>query len=258
MRFFLFILLFPLTNSFANSAKIAIVIDDVGYRYSDAKVLDIPGKISYSVLPHTPYGKKLAIRAQQKNRDVFLHIPMESEQGKKLGPAALTTAMNEQEIKATLTLALTEIPFALGINNHMGSKLTKQYQPMLWTMSFLKEHGLLFLDSRTSAASQAKQAAIDMRVPVQSRHIFLDNKLDEEYISKQFAKLIKKAHKNDIAIAIAHPHPETVNVLKRLIPTLKHHDIELVSITSLYPEFVTKKKKAGYTLTAKSELKLTK
>jgi polysaccharide deacetylase 2 family uncharacterized protein YibQ len=218
----------------AETVKVAIVIDDMGYRYTDQDALTLPGDVTYAILPHTTYGKKLATQANQKQHDVIIHIPMEANNRKHLGPGALTSAMNEQAIYKSLTASFEDIPFAIGINNHMGSYLTKLYQPMTWTMNFLKERNLLFLDSKTSAGSQAVQAAMDIGVPVRSRHVFLDNELTDEYINQQFNHLIRYAKKQKFAIAIAHPHPETIKVLTRLIPTLKQNNIELVALSRLY------------------------
>ncbi len=219
---------------YAQTSRVAIVIDDMGYRYTDKHALNLPGAITYAFLPHTTYGKKLAVLANKSNHDVLIHIPMEAENRKRLGPGALTSAMNEQAVNKSLAKSLAEIPFAIGINNHMGSYLTQLYQPMAWTMGFLKQHELLFLDSKTSPHSKAEQAAIDYNVPVKSRQIFLDNELTDEYISQQFNQLVDFATKHKTAIAIAHPHPETVNILNKLIPTLKSHGIELVPLSSLY------------------------
>jgi len=223
----------------ASSSRVAIIIDDIGYRYTDKQALTLPGAITYSILPHTPYGKKLALKAYAKNQDILLHIPMESEKGRRLGPGALTSEMNEQAIHASLRSSLNEIPFAIGINNHMGSRLTKLRDPMIWTMSFLKSNHLFFLDSKTSPKSKANEIAKSLGVPVRNRHIFLDNELTDTYITQQFNQLIDQAKKYKMAIAIAHPHPETINILQRLIPTLKENNIDLVPLSALYPQKIT-------------------
>lgn len=220
----------------AEPAKVAIIIDDMGYRYTDKDALTLPGNVTYAVLPHTTYGKKLAIEAQAQAHDVLIHVPMEANNRKRLGPGALTSSMNEKAIHQSLAESFEEIPFAIGINNHMGSYLTKLYKPMTWTMDFLKQRELFFLDSVTSPKSQAIKAARDVGVPVRARHIFLDNQLTDAYITQQFNQLIRFAQKKQTAIAIAHPHPETVKVLSKLIPTLQKHNIELVSLSSLYTE----------------------
>ncbi len=230
-----YLFLFYLTPLWAdNPQQVAIVIDDMGYRYTDQHALTLPGNITYSFLPHTTYGKKLALQANAQHRDILLHIPMEAESDVRLGPGALTSSMSKQDINNSLTKAFADIPFAIGINNHMGSYLTKMYQPMAWTMEFLKQNNLLFLDSKTTAKSQADKIAKHFGVPVKSRHVFLDNQLTTDYITQQFNQLIRTAQQQQIAIAIAHPHPETVAALKQLIPTLKQHNIELVSLSSLY------------------------
>ena len=218
----------------AQPARIAIIIDDIGYRNSDKHALSLPGAITYSILPHTPYGKKIAIKANAQHKDVMLHIPMEAENGKKLGPGALTSTMNEEEILASLNASLAEVPFAIGINNHMGSHLTQLNKPMTWTMNFLKENNLLFLDSRTTQYSKAGSIAKLIGVPIKNRHVFLDNQLTDRYITKQFQSLIRHAKSQKVAIAIAHPHPETVQALTRLIPTLAKNNIELVPLSTLY------------------------
>lgn len=233
---YLFVFLCTLFTTPAQAApvRIAIIIDDIGYRYTDKNALSLPGAITYSILPHTPYGKRIAVKANANHKDVMLHIPMEAENGKKLGPGGLTSAMNQKEIVASLNASLTEIPFAIGINNHMGSHLTQLDDPMLWTMNFLKQHHLLFLDSKTSPYSKAETIARMVGVPVHNRHIFLDNQLTQGYITKQFQALIRQAKSQKMAIAIAHPHPETIQALKRLLPTLAKNNIELVPLSDLY------------------------
>lgn len=238
-KFFFLIILFLscilyTKSTQAQPVRIAIVIDDIGYRYTDKHALSLPGAVTYSILPHTPYGKKIAIKANKNHKDVMLHIPMEAENGKKLGPGALTSTMNREEVLASLNASLAEVPFAIGINNHMGSYLTQLDDPMTWTMNFLKQRHLLFLDSKTTQYSKAESIARLVGVPVQNRHVFLDNELTDSYITKQFQQLINHAKSQKIAIAIAHPHPETIQALKRLIPTLAKSGIELVPLSALY------------------------
>jgi len=234
--FFLFFILLAITfseNVNAKNAQIAIIIDDIGYRQSDAAALTLPGKISYAILPHTPFGKILAQQAFNENRDVILHIPMEAENGKTLGPGALTSQMSEQAIRQELSRAFEEIPFALGINNHMGSKLTKLYTPMVWTMRFLKERDLFFVDSVTTNRTKAERIANKFGVPTTHRQFFLDNELNSDYIDRQFMRLIDYAQRHQSVVAIAHPHPESIAALNRLIPLLAQLEIDLVPISAL-------------------------
>ncbi|MFT5850650.1 MAG: polysaccharide deacetylase 2 family uncharacterized protein YibQ [Colwellia sp.] len=217
----------------AKNAQVAIIIDDIGYRKSDAAVLTLPGAITFAILPHTPYGKRLALEGYHKNNEIILHIPMEAENGKKLGPGALTVKMNEESIRHQLALAFAEIPFAIGINNHMGSKLTKLYNPMMWTMRFLKERDLIFVDSVTTNKTKAEHIALQVGVPTTHRQIFLDNELTTDYIDQQFMQLIEHAQQYKSVVAIAHPHPETIAALNRLIPLLAALDIDLVPVSSL-------------------------
>ena len=218
-------------------ARIAIVIDDIGYRKTDRDSLKLHGNFTYSILPHTPFGKTLADQAHQHHHDILLHIPMQAENGKKLGPGALTVNMSEKNIRNSLQSSFNEIPYAIGINNHMGSLLTQLYRPMVWTMRFLKQKHVMFLDSLTTNKSKAGRIARYLEVPELNRSVFLDNKLTPKYIKKQFLQLIHQAKysHSKTAIAIAHPHPETIKNLVLLLPMLAKENIELVPISALLP-----------------------
>lgn len=222
------------SNINATNIKVAIIIDDIGYRKTDANVLQLPSNITLSILPHTPYGKDLAEQGHTANHEIMLHIPMEAENGKLLGPGGLTSDMDEAMIRENLRKAFDEVPFAVGINNHMGSLLTSLHQPMSWVMKFIKEQNVIFIDSATSSKSKAGTIAKELGVPTLARSIFLDNNLEHAYIAQQFSYLIKRAKRHKIAIAIAHPHPETIESIKRLLPLLSKQGIELVTISQLF------------------------
>lgn len=234
MHIFLFILftLCPFLV-FANTPKVSIIIDDLGYRVTDSNVLSLPGAITLAILPHTPYGKMIAQKGHSKNLDIILHIPMEAENGKFLGPGGLTSQMEQDTINYHLAAAFKEIPFAIGINNHMGSLLTQLEEPMEWVMNDLKKRNVIFVDSVTSRDTKAEFIAKKYGIPTLHRHIFLDNKLNHKYISAQFSKLIETAKRNQIAVAIAHPHPETISALQKLIPLLEQQNVSLVSASTL-------------------------
>ena len=236
MRILFSFIIFVSCSALANAnSKIAIVIDDIGYRSTDKSVVNLPKQVTFSVLPHTPYGRELAEKGNSQQRDILLHVPMESINNLLLGPGAITSEMSEESVKKTLAASVADIPHVIGVNNHMGSRLTQLERPMRWTMQFLKDNDLFFLDSRTSRYSQAEYVAKDIGVPALNRRIFLDNTINEEYIEKQFLKLIQISKREEVVIAIAHPHPETVNVLKRMLPMLENNNIELVSISDLLP-----------------------
>jgi len=220
-------------ESVSQKARVAIIIDDIGYRITDNQVLNLPKNVTFSVLPHTPYGQLLAIKGYEEHHDIMLHIPMEAQNGKALGPGGLTSDMGKAVIHKKLKKAFNEIPFAIGVNNHMGSLLTTLPQSMLWVMQFVKEKEMLFIDSITSSKSQASNIAKQLGIPTMQRNVFLDNNLEHRYISQQFSVLINTAKQHKIAIAIAHPHPATIRSLKLLLPELVKHNVELVSISQL-------------------------
>lgn len=227
-----------LTLSFVSQAdtpKIAIIIDDIGYQKTDLKLIELPFPLTFAVLPYTPYGNKAAKQAFLQQKDVMLHMPMQASNGKTPGPGALTEQMGKREVQQSLQAALADIPYAIGINNHMGSYYTELNEPMAWTMEYLRKRHLFFVDSLTTSHSKAGKYASQFGVTHLSRHVFLDNEQNEAAIGKQFDVLLRIAKKRQSAIAIAHPYPETYNFLRKNLPRLQQQGVQLVSISQLLP-----------------------
>ncbi|WP_115720336.1 divergent polysaccharide deacetylase family protein [Gallaecimonas mangrovi] len=210
--------------------KIALIIDDIGYHKSDIKALSLPDAVTLSVLPHTPYGERLAAEAKQP---IMLHMPMEPiSTHVHLEKDTMTVEQNRQQMEALLNDALKAIPQAKGVNNHMGSLLTEDRTRMDWLMAMLSKRGLYFVDSRTTAKSQALLAAQAAGVPAVSRRIFLDN--SASVLNHQWQRALEIAHKLGHVVVIAHPHPTTLAFLSKALSNMK--DVELVPVSSLMPK----------------------
>lgn len=218
-----------------SQGKLALVIDDIGYNKHDIDAINLSGQLTYSIIPHTPYALEYAQAARSANKEVMLHIPMEAMSGKALGVGGILANMTRVQVESRLISALEQIPYAVGVNNHMGSLLTQQNHSMRWTMEFLQQNGLFFLDSMTSSKSVAESQAIRIGVPAFHRNVFIDNQLDEQYMQRQFDLLVRIAQKYRRAIGIAHPYPETIAFLNKVLPSLKDKGVELVPMSSLLP-----------------------
>ncbi len=215
----------------ADIPVISIIIDDIGHRKeAGLEALALPGPVTYSFLPFAPYAKALAEEAHSLNKEVMLHLPMESRNGNHLGPGALATGMTEEQILETLKADLQAVPHAVGLNNHMGSLLTSQSEAMGWLMQGISATGdLFFIDSRTSELSVAERIAREHAIPTAHRNVFLDHDRDPEKIREQFQRLIHHAHQHGKAIGIGHPYPETIAVLQQELAQLPEHGVLLIS-----------------------------
>jgi hypothetical protein len=216
--------------------RMAIIIDDLGWDLETAQALltfEVP--LSFAVLPNTPYRAVIAQEAQRRGRDVLLHLPMEPYNYPDVDPGqpALLSTMNAKELAAQIGAALQALPTAIGVNNHMGSRLTENREVMQSVMQQMKYHNLFFLDSRTTPNSLAYQVAREMGVPTAQRQVFLDNELDTTKIQQQLRHLATLAHARGSAIGIGHPYPETVRALRTFLPTLRQDGIEIVPVSQL-------------------------
>lgn len=214
---------------------ISLIIDDIGDRYEHGRrALELPGALTYSILPHTPYGAYFARLAHQRGREVMLHLPMQAEAGRRLGPGDVTLDMTEQAFRATVRSDLAAVPHARGINNHMGSLLTRHPGHMDWLMSEMRaQGGLFFVDSVTTVRTVAAQVAWEHGLPSTRRDVFLDAVSDPGSIRRQFARLLAIAQQQGTALAIGHPYPATLRVLAEVLPQLDIYGVRLVPVSQL-------------------------
>jgi polysaccharide deacetylase 2 family uncharacterized protein YibQ len=209
-------------------ADVAIIIDDIGYNKSQGlAAINIPGNLTYAIIPHSPHSKFLATAAHNKQKEIILHAPMSNIHNHPMGQSGLTNDMSKEHFDHTLLDALASVPYISGVNNHMGSLLTQMQRPMEWTMKTIKENGLYFIDSRTPPASIAWKTAQQFNIASLKRDVFLDHKRDSIFIAEQFERFINIAKRRGYAIAIGHPYPETIEYLKNNINRLKAHGIRL-------------------------------
>lgn len=213
---------------------ISIIIDDIGWRkQDDLRALALPGSLSYAILPQTPNARLMARTAAENNKEVILHVPMEAQSDNHLlGPGALRKKMTRREFLETLDLNFQSVPNAIGLNNHMGSELTRHELSMHRLMDALKTRGnVFFIDSGTTGSPLPTETAKLYGITSTRRDVFLDHEQSEHFVKKQFQKLIRLAKKQGSALGIGHPHPVTVETLQTILPNLADYGVRLVSIS---------------------------
>lgn len=220
--------------------QIAIVIDDFGnYSNGTEEMLNLEVPITAAIMPFMPSSKIDAEKAKEKGKEVIVHYPMEPEHGKAswLGPKGITTNLTDEEVKIMLNEAFEEIDNAVGLNNHMGSKVMQDERLVKDIMEVLKEKNKFFLDSKTTANSKAEKLSKELGIKYYERAVFLDNKKDIGSIEKQLDQAIRVAIKDGSAIAIGHVGVEggkvTAQAIKNKIPYFKEKGIEIVPISSI-------------------------
>jgi len=219
---------------------LSLVIDDLGYSFSQGKAaLNLEGDHTFAIIPGTTYGKKLAALANTKSKEIILHLPLQASNILAAAESnTLTESMNEDQITLNTVTMLSEFPNIKGINNHMGSHLTEISYFMRPIMESIKAYRsqLYFLDSRTSSRSVAYIEALNSGLDSVKRDVFLDNDYTNlESIRLQFALWLKKARDTGSALAIGHPHANTIKVLKENLP-LAQKEFQFMRVSQLISE----------------------
>ncbi len=216
-------------------ARIAVVVDDVGYNLEGLKAfLAIPYPLAFAVLPNLPHSSEAVRLIEAAGRELLLHMPMEALNGENPGPGAILTSQDDREIQRILEASFAELPAAVGMNNHMGSKATADPRVMEVVMRYLAARHLFFLDSRTTADTQAPRLAARYGVRLLSRDVFVDNQTDAAYIVKAFRNGAELARSRGQAVLIGHVQDaQLARELARLLPGLEHEGVRVVAPGSL-------------------------
>lgn len=218
------------------AAKLAIVIDDIGYHSrEDLAIYTLPKEIAVAIIPSAPYARVRNEQAQQQQRDILIHLPMQPQADIQIEEGGLSLEMTQFEVDRQIELARKVVSNAVGLNNHMGSIATVDESLMTKLMITLRQNRLAFLDSRTTAKSVAAKVAREQGVKVLERHFFLDDSHRYNDILHQFQQALKYARKHGVAVVIGHPRPNTVRVLQEALVHLPK-EIELVKISRLWQE----------------------
>lgn len=227
-------------SSYAQKAetKLAIVIDDFGNSMEGSeKILSLPVPLTVAVMPFMPTTKEDAQLAHKNGKEVIIHLPMEAKRGKAswLGPGSILSHLSDEEIKKRVEDAIADVPYAVGMNNHMGSKITSDKRIMRIILTACKQHNLYFLDSKTTSNSVVAEVATELGVPYVINDLFLDDQYNLAHIEKQMQQLLKIVAAQPITVAIGHVGPPgkyTSEVIERAIDELKENTV-LVPLTSV-------------------------
>ncbi|MNI20269.1 Divergent polysaccharide deacetylase [compost metagenome] len=225
--------------------RLAVIIDDLGNKMQGTdEILAMPVKLTVAVMPFLPSSEQDARNAHERGHDVLIHLPLEPKQGnpKWLGPGAILSSMTDEEVRKKVEEAIDNIPFAVGINNHMGSKITGDKRIMSVILDVCRARGLFFVDSKTNYWSVAGDISIEKGLPELHNDIFLDDVHTERHIAGQFSKIEELLEQRGKCVTIGHvgvKGEKTAKVLKQIIPEFQSKGIQFVGIS----EFALEQKK---------------
>lgn len=230
-------------SAYATAPSIAIIIDDLGYRYVEGKrAVALPGAVTCAVIPNTPHGTQMAEAAHAAGKEIMLHLPMQPlDPQRPVGAEGIALETTRSGVTEALASGIRSVPHVIGVNNHMGSLITRHPGHMTWLMEDLLERNLFFIDSVTTDSSVALRMAREQGVTSTRRDIFLDfETATETEVIQRLEDLITVARREGQALAIGHPYPATMAVLERELPRLAKRGIRLITVS----EFIALKEKS--------------
>ena len=219
---------------------IAVIIDDFGNQMAGTdEILQLPIPLTGAVIPGMPFAKEDAKKLHDAGKEVILHVPLEPINGKPnwLGPKGITSGMSKEKIKNILEESMIEIPYAVGMNNHMGSRAMQSQTVVGTLMDFANEKSFYFVDSKTYDNKVAKKIAQERHTPYLVRDVFLDNTPQTGYVVERLNEAYKIAKEKGYAIVIGHVGPQkgphTAEALQSMVDKLQAKNVEFVTVSQL-------------------------
>ena len=214
---------------------IAVVIDDVGLdRPRSRRAMALPAPLTIALMAYADDARDQAALARHSGHELLVHIPMEpSDQGENPGPNALLIDLTTAEFTRRLEWNLTQFAGYVGVNNHMGSKLTSDPAALAPIMVALKQRGLMFLDSRTTGETKGLAVARRYGVPAIERNVFIDHDVSPIAVRTSLVRAEDLARRNGYAIAIGHPKDVTLDALEEWLPDVKSRGFAIVPLTTI-------------------------
>ncbi len=199
---------------------IAIIVDDMGSSMRVARELAaISLPLTWAVIPGQLRTEDVAAFAREKEIPMLIHMPMEPVGNGYDKNLLIGVKSSEDAIREEVRRVFLLYPWAIGMNNHMGSRATADRDTMRSLMNAMKQTGKIFVDSRTTASSVAVAEAGEAGVPALASSVFLDHESTPEYMATQRERMIRLAKKHGRVIAIIHPRPRSLELLRRLAET---------------------------------------
>jgi polysaccharide deacetylase 2 family uncharacterized protein YibQ len=215
--------------------RVAIVIDDMGIdRKRSAEAMRLPGPLTLSFLTYAEDLDAQTREARSLGHELMLHVAMEpGDASLDAGPNVLLTGLSPEDNRKRLAWGMERFEGYVGVNNHMGSKFTRDEKAMAVVIEEVKRRGLLFLDSRTSGATVGAELARRHGVPYAERNVFLDDQKDPKEVSARLAELEAVARRRGHAIAIGHPKDATIKALTEWLPKARVNGLMLVPLSAV-------------------------
>jgi hypothetical protein len=217
--------------------RMALVIDDLGYKSDLSEFLSLGIPVNFAVMPGERATKDIVKQLNDKKIPFLMHLPMEPEKYPKIDPGklALMLKMSDKEISDMYKKDLASVNGACGINNHMGSAFTANEEKMRVFLGLVKKSGLFFLDSETTSKSKAKKIADEIGLKNLRNDVFIDLKDEPDFMNKQFEEIKKKIEKYGQCIAIGHyQRKHMIPVIKENIKKFRASGIEFVYLKDLF------------------------
>ncbi|MBC2883057.1 divergent polysaccharide deacetylase family protein [Campylobacter sp. Marseille-Q3452] len=212
--------------------RLVIIIDDVAYKHQADAIKSVNLKLTPSFFPATSAHPETPVLARRFSF-YMIHLPMQALGGFKGAEIGTLTVNDDYEkIAKKLQSIKRDFPDLKYINNHTGSRFTSDSTAMDRLMRAMRDENLIFVDSKTTSPTKVYGAAKKYSMPYIARDVFLDHDGSKAAVRKQLKYAVELAKKRSYAIAIGHPHKNTIEVLQESAKLLQ--EVEVVYLKDLF------------------------
>ncbi len=226
----------PLTGN-EQGQRVGLLVTGVGLSRAAtmATITKLPGEVSLVFDPYGPDLNGWLLRARLAGHEVFVGLPMESENfpAEDPGPLALTTTVQVADNMKRLHSLLSSFAGYVGVVSTMGSKFSEAEGQLKPILAELKKRGLMFVDGGAIARSVAPRIAVEIDLPRAKINLTLDAPPSPKNISKKLRQLEKLTKANTTVIATIRAYPSSIEKLAEWTRTLGEKQFTLVPVSAI-------------------------
>ncbi|KAF8818325.1 divergent polysaccharide deacetylase family protein [Rickettsia endosymbiont of Cardiosporidium cionae] len=218
-----------------NSNKISILITNLGVNDKISNLaLKLPKEFAFGVLPFSNKSMNFVSKARSSGNEIYLYIPMEENSRNEdsvYNKYKLLSSISSEENHTRLLNILSVHNYYDGIYSSNKEMFTSDINSALILLKAITSKKLKFILGNKSEKLSHINFDSDAKLLVSD--VVIDDDLDRDTIANNLSKLIAISKAKGTAIGYARSFKLTLDEIQKWLPTLKSHNIDLISISEL-------------------------
>ncbi len=221
-------------NKVKEKSKIAFIITNLGMNKKATELaLTLPTECALGFLPYTKSLKTLIHKAKIKGHEIYLYLPLETDQSSYIpGKYALTQNLDSEQNAINLNIILNSQLYYKGIYTSYKEIFTNNPQGSEMLIDYLADRNLSLIIGKNNS-----KLLLNSNYPnLIAASIIIDKIPDKEHILAKLDELMNISKQKGYALGYTHGFTLSTEIINNWLSSLKDHEIILVPIEKIIKE----------------------